>query len=286
MNRSSDYFVYALFLALGLCVFQFCRSGRPALPFQNLAEALGGAGWREYQPPGGGFAVSMPAEPEVKTETIQLFWATVPLRLHTARAGEAAYTVASADIPPALVEAQGTDAALAACRDGSVRGARGSLLSDAPASLQGFPGREVKFSTAGGKGIVHFRVYLVGGRLYMVSCAAVAGADDRDVARFFGSFQLLPAGPDPCPATAPGPTADRTVRLTVQAPPDARVAVEGVPTAGSGAVRRFRSPPLEPGREYTYSLTAEWSENGRPVTRTQQVTVRVGQQALVNFLDQ
>jgi uncharacterized protein (TIGR03000 family) len=86
------------------------------------------------------------------------------------------------------------------------------------------------------------------------------------------------------PPPPPEPASDGSVLLTVQVPPDARVTVEGVPMNTSGSVRQFRSPPLEPGRDYTYTVTAAWTENGQPVTRTRQVTVRAGQQALVNFL--
>jgi uncharacterized protein (TIGR03000 family) len=86
------------------------------------------------------------------------------------------------------------------------------------------------------------------------------------------------------PPAAPVPVSDGSVSVAVGVPPDAQVTVQGVPVAGSGTLRRFRSPPLEPGQEYTYTITAEWAKDGVPVTRTRQVGVRAGQQVVVNFL--
>jgi uncharacterized protein (TIGR03000 family) len=70
----------------------------------------------------------------------------------------------------------------------------------------------------------------------------------------------------------------------VVTPDPSGVPGSGVPVAGSGAVRRFRSPPLGPGRDYASTPTARRVENGVPVTRTRKVTVRAGRQALAGFL--
>jgi uncharacterized protein (TIGR03000 family) len=68
-------------------------------------------------------------------------------------------------------------------------------------------------------------------------------------------------------------------------PPDpSGVPGAGVPVAGSGAVRRSRSPPLGPGRDHAYPPTARWVDDGGPVPRPRRVTVRAGRQALASFL--
>jgi uncharacterized protein (TIGR03000 family) len=57
----------------------------------------------------------------------------------------------------------------------------------------------------------------------------------------------------------------------------AEVLIDGRPTAMSGARRLFRSPPLEPGRTFTYEVEARWTANGQPVVARQTVEVSAGQ---------
>jgi uncharacterized protein (TIGR03000 family) len=72
--------------------------------------------------------------------------------------------------------------------------------------------------------------------------------------------------------------------ISVQVPPNAQVMFEGEKTSQTGSVRRYISPPLTQGREYTYDIQARWNENGREVNLTRHVTVRPGQQVSVDFL--
>ena len=72
------------------------------------------------------------------------------------------------------------------------------------------------------------------------------------------------------------PAADNSARVTVTLPPGARVSFGGKPTTSTGSVREYQSPPLTPGRQYTYEVQASWNENGKEVTQTQQVEVTAG----------
>jgi uncharacterized protein (TIGR03000 family) len=72
-------------------------------------------------------------------------------------------------------------------------------------------------------------------------------------------------------------------RLEVRAPANADLLIEGQATMQKGTLRHFVSPPIEPGRSFTYELTAKWMENGRPVTRTKTVDVRAGQLVQVDL---
>jgi uncharacterized protein (TIGR03000 family) len=54
-------------------------------------------------------------------------------------------------------------------------------------------------------------------------------------------------------------------------------------TTQSGARRAFVSPPLAPGREYVYDVTAKWQEGGREVVRTRRITVHAGDVINLNF---
>ena len=57
----------------------------------------------------------------------------------------------------------------------------------------------------------------------------------------------------------------------------AKVTIEGQLTRTTGETRTFRSPPLEPGKKYVYTLAAEWEPNNYTrITRTIKKTVTAG----------
>jgi uncharacterized protein (TIGR03000 family) len=64
--------------------------------------------------------------------------------------------------------------------------------------------------------------------------------------------------------------------VTVSLPADAVLSFNGAVVAGTGPTRTFRTPPLEPGREYAYDLTAEVVRGGTRQTLTGRVVVRAG----------
>jgi uncharacterized protein (TIGR03000 family) len=69
----------------------------------------------------------------------------------------------------------------------------------------------------------------------------------------------------------------------VRVPARAELWFDGVRTRQAGAQRLFRSPPLEAGRQYHYTVTARWRQAGRPVERTRQVNVGAGARVLLDF---
>jgi uncharacterized protein (TIGR03000 family) len=84
--------------------------------------------------------------------------------------------------------------------------------------------------------------------------------------------------------TAPVPTTD-TARFTVEVPADARLWIDGQPTNQTGTVRTFQTPgPLDPGRTYSYKLTAEWVANGQTVRQDRDISFQAGNQLVVNML--
>jgi uncharacterized protein (TIGR03000 family) len=75
-----------------------------------------------------------------------------------------------------------------------------------------------------------------------------------------------------------------TARLEVRLPdPQATIWVEGKEIASSGAVRQFNSPPLEPSHQYTYTVKAEWHDNGKLLSDQRQVSVEPNGQFVVDF---
>jgi len=75
------------------------------------------------------------------------------------------------------------------------------------------------------------------------------------------------------------------VTMSIRVPPDAEVWFGDVKTNLTGAERLFVSPPLEPGKDYTYEIRARWNEDGRPVERTRTLQVHAGDRLNISFLN-
>ena len=72
-----------------------------------------------------------------------------------------------------------------------------------------------------------------------------------------------------------------TIRMAV--PSGARVWFDGEATSQTGADREFVSPPLTPGREYTYHVRVQWEENGKTMERNREVPVHAGDRINLNI---
>lgn len=79
----------------------------------------------------------------------------------------------------------------------------------------------------------------------------------------------------------PGGRATVVVRL----PADAKLYADGAPLRMTGGERKFSTPDLPGGMEYTYRFTAEYERNGEIVSVTRKVAVRAGGSAAVEFAD-
>jgi uncharacterized protein (TIGR03000 family) len=69
----------------------------------------------------------------------------------------------------------------------------------------------------------------------------------------------------------------------VTVPEGAQIRVDNTPTTSTGAVRQFDSPPLTPGRHYTYSVHARGDDNGHKVDQSQSVEFAAGDRVYVRF---
>jgi uncharacterized protein (TIGR03000 family) len=76
---------------------------------------------------------------------------------------------------------------------------------------------------------------------------------------------------------------DNRVHLRVTVPADAKIWMDDTQTTSTGPVRAFDSPPLTPGKRYTYEVRARWTENGHEVTQTQSIPVTAGAEIDVRF---
>ncbi len=78
-------------------------------------------------------------------------------------------------------------------------------------------------------------------------------------------------------------TGERSATIKVLIHPEARLAIDNYVTTQTGAERLFETPPLAPGRKFTYTLTAVWQENERPIKRMDVATVRAGKETLIDL---
>jgi len=69
----------------------------------------------------------------------------------------------------------------------------------------------------------------------------------------------------------------REARLIVHIPPQASLTIEDYPTQSRSDTRVFTTPPLEPGKTYTYTLRGELNRDGRFVHVTKNVEVKAGE---------
>jgi uncharacterized protein (TIGR03000 family) len=68
-----------------------------------------------------------------------------------------------------------------------------------------------------------------------------------------------------------------TATLVVKLEDDAELKVDGKKMKGSGAERRFSTPPLEVGKKYEYTVSAFWEPNNyTKITRTRKAIVEAG----------
>jgi uncharacterized protein (TIGR03000 family) len=71
--------------------------------------------------------------------------------------------------------------------------------------------------------------------------------------------------------------------IIVELPADASLTVDDTATVSTSARRVFLSPELNPGREYNYTLKAEFVRDGKTVSMTKIVTVSAGNESKVTF---
>jgi uncharacterized protein (TIGR03000 family) len=95
----------------------------------------------------------------------------------------------------------------------------------------------------------------------------------------------VPPAPVTSSTTPAGPQVNpKAAMLNVRVPEaNAQVWIDGAPTSRQGILRQYVSPPLTPGRKYTYEITARWTENGKEVSQTRQVPIQAGETVNVDF---
>jgi uncharacterized protein (TIGR03000 family) len=73
------------------------------------------------------------------------------------------------------------------------------------------------------------------------------------------------------------------VNISVRVSPDAEIWFDGTKTTQKGSLRRFTSPRIDADGEHTYAIRALWTEGGREVDQTRNVSFHAGDRLTVNF---
>ena len=95
--------------------------------------------------------------------------------------------------------------------------------------------------------------------------------------------KVMPKGEEVKPPVKKPGSVSAPATIVVSLPADARLIVDGTATTSTSERRTLVTPNLEFGSDYVYTMVAEVVREGRTSSQTQQVTVRGGQTANVQF---
>jgi uncharacterized protein (TIGR03000 family) len=73
--------------------------------------------------------------------------------------------------------------------------------------------------------------------------------------------------------------------VEIKADKDVAIKVNGTATPRKQIEETFKTPELQVGRTYSYSVVAEAMRNGVKVSRTKEITVRAGENTVVDFVE-
>jgi hypothetical protein len=151
-----------------------------ALATLFLATTFAQAEWKEFTFPAGNFRVVFPESPQ------RLRGAQRNLHQFSATAGVESFGVAYADYSP------GTDwkSAVDSKRDSIVSRLGASVVDEKRTSVEGFPGKWVRFVGPNTSG--ELAIYFVGHRLYLLHAFAPKSVQrPQNFSKFLNSFRLL-----------------------------------------------------------------------------------------------
>jgi uncharacterized protein (TIGR03000 family) len=100
--------------------------------------------------------------------------------------------------------------------------------------------------------------------------------------RYYNAYPCWFTAPDYCAPVAP---TCNPAHIRMVVPANAKVWINDQETQQCGVRRYFDSPPLEAGKEFSYTVTARWcGADGKDVVQTRQVDVQANACVDVDFL--
>lgn len=73
------------------------------------------------------------------------------------------------------------------------------------------------------------------------------------------------------------------VLMEVTLPANAKITFQGAKTTQTGEFRRFESPSIATGHQYTYTVQATWTDNGQEVSQSRSFAVQPGDVVHINI---
>lgn len=98
------------------------------------------------------------------------------------------------------------------------------------------------------------------------------------------SIERQTAAPRPV-AMVTGANSGTRATVIVRLPADAKLFADGAALRMTGGERKFQTPELPAGMEYTYRFTAEYVRNGETISVSKQIAVQAGSSATLEFAD-
>jgi uncharacterized protein (TIGR03000 family) len=100
-----------------------------------------------------------------------------------------------------------------------------------------------------------------------------------------GVGALLEMGVRPRSGAASLEPIDQRSVISLQMPPGARLVVNDQDIVARTTNPMFITPPLEPGKDYSYDFKVTVTQDGKAVTRSKRVTVRPGELVRLSYED-
>ncbi|HSE31531.1 MAG TPA: hypothetical protein VLA93_08125 [Pyrinomonadaceae bacterium] len=149
--------------------------------------------WVTFSSPEGRFSLQFPKKPASDVKEVDSVVGKLTMYTYAASSSTVTYMASFADYPN-VPEANRQMAVLDAVRDGVVSKLEARIYDETRISMEGNPGRQFLMTKTvdGSELIYHWRIYLIGRRLYQVAAAYYKrDSQSRELPKYFDSFQLL-----------------------------------------------------------------------------------------------
>jgi hypothetical protein len=182
-----------MFLIVVATVLLACQPAAPAPSGSGTAASVDQ--WQTFSSKEGGFTLSLPGKPQEQRQPVGTAAGSVNAIMYIAEVGGTAFGVGYGDYPGSAVNVD-PQAVLKGARDGAAKNVNGTVVTEKPIELAGYPGLEIVVETPAsakvpGGAMYRARLYLVGNRLYQVIYVALKKDDHPDeYQKLFDSFQL------------------------------------------------------------------------------------------------
>ncbi|HVZ37991.1 MAG TPA: hypothetical protein VHI13_01845 [Candidatus Kapabacteria bacterium] len=149
--------------------------------------------------PDGRFSITLPAgysRPQLQTNSVESDNGTIRVHMYSAiSANEGLCLIGYNDFKGATIDSILELRILDGAREGALENMQATLESERTLSLEGHPGRSIRFTARKNEQVMYgrFDYYLVGTRLYQVGFigSSAASVESQPVASYFGSFKLM-----------------------------------------------------------------------------------------------